>query len=159
MVLNVLPPSLPLARASSERPLLPAQEEVVVMQRPQLCQSAQQAPKPLWSPSRSSTLGPTNLGQQVEDQLLHFFYAVGGLKGGSVCGEVAGGGIEMVKGREIQGLVSVRAAMKTVIEINTRVLVVAWIGIAVRIGRIMLELELGLVIKSVLEFGLGLIWD
>lgn len=63
------------------------------MQRPQLRQSAQQAPEPLRSPSRSSALGPANPGQQVQDQLLHFFHAVGGLKGGSVCRGRVGGGV------------------------------------------------------------------
>lgn len=63
------------------------------MQRPQLSQSAQQAPEPLRSPSRSSALGPANPGQQVQDQLLHFFHAVGGLKGGSICRGRVGGGV------------------------------------------------------------------
>lgn len=93
VVRNVLPPFTG-ATSSSERPLLSAQEEVVVMQRPQLRQSAQQAAKPLRSPSRSSALGPANPGQQVQDQLLRFFHAVGGVKGGSVCGEVVGGARE-----------------------------------------------------------------
>lgn len=66
------------------------------MQRPQLCQSAQQAPEPLWSPSRSSALGPTNPGQQVQDQLLHFFHTVCGLKGGSVCRDQGG----VVRGKQ-----------------------------------------------------------
>lgn len=93
VVPNVLA-SFPGVTSSLERPLLSAQEEVIVMQRPQLRQSAQQTAKPLWSPSRSSTLGPANPGQQVQDQLLHFLHAVGGLKGGSVCREVVGGARE-----------------------------------------------------------------
>lgn len=67
------------------------------MQRPQLRQSAQQPPEPLRPPSRSSALGPANPGQQVQDQLLHFFHAVGGLKGGSVCRGRVGGGVGMGK--------------------------------------------------------------
>lgn len=55
------------------------------MERPQLRQSAQQAPEPLWASPRSSGLGPTHPGEQVQDQLLHFFDTVGGLKGCPVC--------------------------------------------------------------------------
>ncbi|TNN32847.1 hypothetical protein EYF80_056988 [Liparis tanakae] len=59
--------------------LPPRQQEVVVAKRPQLRQAAQQATEALRAPSRSSGLGPTQPGQQVQDQLLHSLNAAGSL--------------------------------------------------------------------------------
>lgn len=75
----------PLCYFHQESRLLPCQEEVVVMEGPQLCQSAQQAAEPLRAPPRGSAWGPAHPGQQVEDHFLQLLHAVRRLQGCSVC--------------------------------------------------------------------------
>lgn len=119
------------------------------MQRPQLRQSAQQPPEPLRPPSRSSALGPANPGQQVQDQLLHFFHAVGGLKGGSVCRGRVGGGVGM-------GKQEVSCRLLTVCDVSlseTHDVICLGLGLRLIFG---LGLELELWLGFVLRLGLGL---
>lgn len=120
-----------------------------MMQRPQLCQSAQQASEPLRAPSRSSALGPANPGQQVQDQFLHFFHAVGGLKGSSVCrGRVRGG---VGRGKQ-----EVSCRLLTVCDVSlseTHDVICLGLGLRLIFG---LGLELELWLGFVLRLGLGL---